>query len=82
MSEALLPPTVDVLVVGGGSAALCAAIAARRNGTSVRMIEAAPAALRGGNSRHARNFRLMHDRPNGTCPTAMLRTPSSGICCG
>ncbi len=53
----------DVLVVGGGSAALCAAIAARRLGASVHMVEQAPARLRGGNTRHARNFRLMHDQP-------------------
>src|SRR5260370_25443165 len=63
MSEATASPTIDVLVVGGGSAALCAAIAARRSGVSVRMVEWAPASLRGGNTRHARNFRLMHDRP-------------------
>src|ERR1700687_4905294 len=62
MSEAAASK-VDVLVVGGGSAALCAAIAARRIGASVRMVEQAPATLRGGNTRHARNFRLMHDRP-------------------
>ena len=68
MSEAITSPTLDVLVVGGGSAALCAAIAARRNGASVRMIESAPVALRGGNSRHARNFRLMHDRPEWYVP--------------
>ena len=60
--------TPDVLVVGGGSAALCAAIAARRRGVSVRMIERAPATLRGGNTRHARNFRLMHDRPEWYVP--------------
>jgi tricarballylate dehydrogenase len=63
MSGAAASQTVDVLVVGGGSAALCAAIAARRSGASVRMVEQAPATLRGGNTRHARNFRLMHDRP-------------------
>jgi len=68
MSEATAPPAVDVLVVGGGSAALCAAIAARHNGASVRMIESAPAALRGGNARHARNFRLMHDQPEWYVP--------------
>src|ERR1700744_5353805 len=55
-------PATDVLVIGGGSAALCAAIAARRSGASVRMVEKAPLALRGGNTRHARNFRLMHDQ--------------------
>ncbi len=58
----------DVLVVGGGSAGLCAAIAARRSGASVRLVEWAPAALRGGNTRHARNFRLMHDRPTRYVP--------------
>jgi tricarballylate dehydrogenase len=59
---------VDVLVVGGGSAALCAAIAARRHGASVRLVERAPASLRGGNTRHARNFRLMHERPEWYVP--------------
>lgn len=63
MSEITASPSTDVLVIGGGSAALCAAIAARRNGASVRLVEKAPAALRGGNTRHARNFRLMHDQP-------------------
>ena len=58
----------DVLVVGGGCAALCAAIAARREGATVRMVEHAPAALRGGNARHARNFRLMHDQPEWYVP--------------
>ena len=61
-------PTVDVVVIGGGSAALCAAIAARRCGASVRLLEQAPVAMRGGNSRHARNFRLMHDRPEPYVP--------------
>jgi tricarballylate dehydrogenase len=59
---------VDVLVIGGGSAALCAAIAARQGGASVRMIEHAPVAMRGGNTRHARNFRLMHDAANWYVP--------------
>ena len=62
------PTTIDVLVIGGGSAGLCAAIAARRNGASVRLVEKAPAALRGGNTRHARNFRLMHDQPTRYVP--------------
>jgi tricarballylate dehydrogenase len=70
MNEANTSPTLDVLVVGGGSAALCAAIAARRNGASVRLVEQAPVSLRGGNTRHARNFRLMHDRPTWYVPGA------------
>lgn len=53
----------DVLVVGGGAAALCAAISARRSGASVLLLESAPKALRGGNARHSRNFRIMHDAP-------------------
>jgi tricarballylate dehydrogenase len=43
----------DVLVVGKGNAALCAALAARDVGVSVIMIEAAPVEESGGNSRFA-----------------------------
>lgn len=50
-------------VIGGGIAGLCAAIAARRSGASVRLLEAAPRPLRGGNARHGRNFRLTHEAP-------------------
>lgn len=53
----------DVLVVGGGNAGLCAAIAARRAGASVLLLEHAPKELRGGNSRHVRNLRLAHPAP-------------------
>lgn len=50
-------------VIGGGIAGLCAAIAARRGGAAVRLLEAAPQPLRGGNARHGRNFRLTHETP-------------------
>ena len=40
----------DVLVVGAGNAALCAAISAHENGARVLMLEAAPFEERGGNS--------------------------------
>jgi tricarballylate dehydrogenase len=55
--------TFDVLVLGGGNAALCAAITAREAGASVLMLESAPVAFRGGNSRHTRNMRTMHEGP-------------------
>src|SRR5215831_14327496 len=51
----------DVLVIGGGNAALCAAIAARRAGASVLVLEGAPKFYRGGNTRHTRNMRCAHD---------------------
>lgn len=53
----------DVLVVGGGNAALCAAITAAEAGARVLILEAAPKVYRGGNSRHTRNFRCMHRGP-------------------
>ena len=59
-----LKQTYDVLVAGGGNAALCAAITARQAGASVILLESAPKAFRGGNSRHTRNLRAMHDQPN------------------
>src|SRR5438477_13045865 len=40
----------DVLVVGAGNAALCAAISAHEYGARVLMLEAAPYEERGGNS--------------------------------
>jgi len=58
----------EVLVIGGGSAALCAAIAARRRGAEVLMIDHAAYEWRGGNSRHARNFRIAHDAPDEYVP--------------
>ena len=55
----------DVLIAGGGNAALCAAISAAKEGASVCIVEAAPKAWRGGNTRHTRNCRLAHDAGNG-----------------
>ncbi|EUB99280.1 precorrin 3B synthase CobZ [Rhizobium sp. CF080] len=53
----------DVLVIGGGNAALCAALMAREAGASVLVLEASPKEWRGGNSQHTRNLRCMHDAP-------------------
>jgi tricarballylate dehydrogenase len=54
---------IDVLVIGGGNAALCAALTAREAGASVLLLESAPVEWRGGNSIHTRNLRCMHDAP-------------------
>lgn len=51
---------VDVLVVGGGNAGLCAAISARRAGARVLLLESATKEFRAGNSRHTRDVRYMH----------------------
>lgn len=50
----------DVLVIGGGNAALCAAIAARHRGAQVLLLERAPEHMRAGNTRHTRNIRCAH----------------------
>ena len=62
----------DVLVAGGGNAALCAAITAREAGASVLLLEHAPRHFRGGNSRHTRNFRGMHEAPTATLTESYL----------
>lgn len=50
-------PDFDVLVAGGGNAGLCAALSAAELGARVGIVECAPKAFRGGNSRHTRNLR-------------------------
>jgi tricarballylate dehydrogenase len=53
----------DLVVLGGGNAALCAALTAREDGRRVLVVERAPREFRGGNSRHTRNLRCAHDSP-------------------
>ncbi|WP_310740078.1 FAD-dependent tricarballylate dehydrogenase TcuA [Aquincola tertiaricarbonis] len=63
MPSTQTPDIPDVLVIGGGNAALCAALMAREAGASVQLLEASPREWRGGNSQHVRNLRCMHDAP-------------------
>ncbi|MBL4827895.1 MAG: FAD-dependent tricarballylate dehydrogenase TcuA [Spongiibacteraceae bacterium] len=51
----------DLIVIGGGHAGLTAAICAAEKGCSVCVLEVSPKSLRGGNSRHTRNLRPMHE---------------------
>src|SRR3981081_476318 len=51
----------DVIVIGGGNAALCAALAARHAVSRVLVLERAPEHMRGGNTRHTRNIRCTTD---------------------
>src|SRR5258708_6329637 len=56
----------DVVVAGGGNAAMGAAVAAARAGASVLVVEAGAKFYRGGNTRHTRNIRCAHDAATDT----------------
>lgn len=60
--------STDILVIGGGIAALCSAISASEHGAKVTMVDCAPAFQRGGNARHSRNLRIAHDEPSPLFP--------------
>jgi len=52
----------DVIVVGGGNAALCATLSAQEKGARVLMLERAPQEKRGGNSAFTSgSFRMIHN---------------------
>ena len=58
----MLPASVDVVVIGGGNAAFCSALAAAESGISVLVLERAPEDESGGNSRFtAGAFRCVYD---------------------
>lgn len=51
----------DIVIIGGGNAALVAALAANDLGAQVLVLERAPRHMRGGNSRHTRNIRCVQE---------------------
>lgn len=58
----------DVVVIGGGNAGLCAALAARQRGGSVLILERAERFWRGGNSKYTRNIRVAHRSGDSVMP--------------
>jgi succinate dehydrogenase/fumarate reductase flavoprotein subunit len=51
----------DVIVVGGGNAALCAAISAAEVGANVLILKRAPEEERGGNTAFTEGLMRLHD---------------------
>lgn len=56
----LLARPWDVVVVGGGNAAVVSAMSAHDQGARVLVLERSDVIFRGGNSRHTRNIRCIH----------------------
>ena len=67
ITKPIVKKSWDIIVIGGGNAGVCAAITAAERGCSVLVIDSAPRDMRGGNTRHTRNLRAMHDEPTDVC---------------
>jgi tricarballylate dehydrogenase len=52
----------DIVVIGGGNAALVSAMAAEDIGARILILERSPQHMRGGNTRHTRNIRCLHEK--------------------
>jgi tricarballylate dehydrogenase len=61
MTAAHAPGEVDVLVIGGGNAGVCAALSAHEGGARTLIVERLNAQARGGNSKYTRNLRCASD---------------------
>lgn len=59
-ARAIIDREWDVIVIGGGNAALVSALSARDEGANVLILERSDVVFRGGNSRHTRNIRCVH----------------------
>ena len=67
----------DVIVVGAGNAAMCAALAAREDGARVLVLEKAPAEVKGGNSAFSGGlFRFAHQGLEDVLPLVPDTTPA------
>lgn len=68
-----LPENTDVIVIGAGNAALCAALAAAENGANVTVLEIAPEHKKGGNTTYTHgSVRFAYE--NGEAVKALLPT--------
>ncbi|MFV0462005.1 MAG: FAD-dependent tricarballylate dehydrogenase TcuA [Nostocoides sp.] len=73
----------DVIVIGGGNAALVSAMTARDAGARVLVVERSDREFRGGNSRHTRNVRCAHPESDpfnvGAYPVEELWSDLCGV---